>query len=260
MYELAKKIELLGLTEKESVVYAYLLSVSGAYPSDIADKTKINRSTVYKTLISLSIKGLVAEIKKGKKIFYQSETPKKIKSLVRYKLEEAELIADRADKILPVLEGFFNKSSGRPGVTYYEGRDAVINAYLKHIHVEKGYEMLAFVSVVDLKKFLPQKTLRFYIKEKERLNITAKGITSSDQESDSFNKELFSAVKKSIWPEFRHLNKELFSFPAEITLFDQNKISIVKFDELNPIAVIIEDQIFFDMLKTIFFIVWDYAQ
>ncbi len=259
MYELAEKLELVGLNQKESRIYAYLLSVPGAYPSDIAEKTKINRSTTYKTLTSLAIKGLVAEIEKGKKIFYRSENPKKLKYLAKNRIMQAELMNDRIEKISPILEGVFNKASGRPGVTYYEGKDAVVNAYMSHVQVEKGYQMLAFVSVVDLKDFLPTKQFKFYIKEKERLGITAKGITSTHSYSYQFSEDMFLGINKKIWPEFHYIKEDLFNFPGEITLFDNNKISIVKFDTLQPIAVIIEDQMIYDVLKAIFNIVWNYG-
>ena len=67
--KIIEKIQKIGLSDKEAKVYLYLLTSQGAYPSKVATETRLNRSTVYKILTSLSIKGLATEIEHGKKIF-----------------------------------------------------------------------------------------------------------------------------------------------------------------------------------------------
>lgn len=245
-----------GLTDKEARIYGYLLGVPGAYPSDIATKTHLNRSTVYKLLVSLSIKGLVTEIEKGKKLFYQVEAPQKLTHFTRYQLERAETASEYAHKLLPELEGLLLTSSGKPRVTFYEGRERVIEAYMSHVQVKKGYKMAAFVSVSDLRNFMPEKKFRHYVKEKERLGITVRGITSSEPYSYDFNDEMFRGIKKVIWPVLKYIPYEMFPFPGEITMFDENKVSIIKLVENNPIGVIIEDKIIHDMMYAIFEIAW----
>jgi sugar-specific transcriptional regulator TrmB len=256
MDSLSKKLEKIGLSEKEAVVYAFLLGVPGAYPSVIAEKTHLNRSTVYKVLISLSVKGLVSEIEKGKKLYYQTESPKKLKTFTKYRLEQAELASDYAADLSPVLESIFEGASGRPKVTYYEGKEAVVGAYLRHVQVEGAYNMSAFVNAQDIKRFLPEKSFTFYKKEKERIGIRARGITSLSSANVEFQKDTHSNIKKAIWPELRFVPESLFTFPGEITMFDRNKVSIIKFDATNPIGVIIEDKVVHDMMQAIFELVW----
>jgi sugar-specific transcriptional regulator TrmB len=70
--KLVEKLKRTGLTPSESKVYATVLASHGAYPSTIADTTGINRSSVYKTLTTLEIRGLVSVIEKGKKLYYQA--------------------------------------------------------------------------------------------------------------------------------------------------------------------------------------------
>ncbi len=258
--QIADKIKKLGLSEKEAIVYAYILGVHGAFPSDIASKTHLNRSTVYKVLISLSVKGLVAEVEKNKKIFYQAETPKKLRYFAKHRLEDAELAYSSTEEIIPLLEKFFNKEEGKSNVTFYEGKAKVIEVYLRHIEVEKGYKMTAFANVVGIKKFLPAKIFHFYKKEKERLGITARGITSSNPYSYQFQKDTHTGIKRNIWPELRFVPEELFPFPAEITMFDNNKVSIIKFDEENPIGIVIEDKMVHDMMNMLFEFIWKIAK
>ena len=130
------KIKKLGLSEKEAAVYAYLLSSRGAYPSKIASDTKNNRSTVYKILMSLSVKGLANEVERGKKIFYQPEPLSKLERYVQYQVERAEDARSIVIKILPELESMFSNAEN-PRVSFYKGKEQVVQAYIRHVHVDK---------------------------------------------------------------------------------------------------------------------------
>ncbi len=252
------KMQKLGLSVKEAQVYIYLLSSGGAYPSKVALDTKLNRSTVYKILTSLSVKGLATEIEHGKKIFYQPETIKKLERYVEYQVERAQEAKAAAIQMMPELEEMFSHAEN-PKVSFYKGKEQVIEAYLRHVQVEKGYKMTAIVNVQLLKQFLPDKVFNFYRKEKERLGITARGVTSSTEYSHRFQKDTHRGIKRSIWPELRYIPEDIFSFSAEMTMFDNNKVSIVKFDEQDPIAIIIEDKMVHDMMNMIFEFIWKRA-
>jgi len=256
--KIIEKIQKIGLSEKEAKIYLYLLSINGGYPSKVANGTRINRSTTYKILTSLSIKGLATEIERGKKIFYQPEPIKKLERYTEYQIERAKNAKEEVIKIIPELEHIFS-SSENPKVLFYKGKEQVIEAYLEHVKVEKPYKMTAFVNVQYIKQFLPEKVFTFYKKEKERIGITARGITSSNPYSYKFLKDTHSGLKKSIQPELRFIAEDIFSFSAEMTMFAENKVSIVKFDEANPIAIIIEDKMVHDMMNMLFEFIWKSA-
>lgn len=255
--KIIEKLKKSGLSEKEARIYAYLLEVQGSHPSEIAAKTLINRSTCYKILESLSVKGLIAEVTKQKKIFYHIESPKKLERFARYGIELAEKSLEQAKSVIPELEGLLVMTQEKPKVTFYEGRERVIDAYLQHVEVKKGYNMVAFVNVRALSDFLPPKIFKHYIMEKERLGIIARGITSTDPYSYQFLDETHkSLVNKKIFPILKRVPYDLFPFPAEITMFDNNKVSIVKFDDKNPVGVIIEDKTIHNMMFQIFEMAW----
>lgn len=254
-----EKIEKMGLSNKEARIYLYLLESRGGYPSKIAAETKLNRSTVYKLLTSLSVKGLATEIEHGKKIFYQPEPLSKLGRYVEYQVERAEQAKISAINIMPELEALF-ANARNPKVSFYKGKEQVLEAYLRHVQVEKGYKMTAFANVQSLKGFLPPKFFTFYKKEKERLGITARGITSSADYSHQFQKDTHAGVKRKIWPELRFIPEELFPYSAEMTMFDGNKVSIVKFDDQDPIAIIMEDRMVHDMMNMLFEFIWKRAE
>lgn len=258
-HKLVEKIEKIGLSDKEARIYLYLLQSNGGYPSAIANGTKLNRSTTYKVLTALSIKGLATEIEHGKKIYYQPEPLSKLERYTDYQIEHAYSAKESASKIMPELEKLLVNAES-PKVSFYKGKDQVVEAYLRHVQVDKPYKMTAFANVREIKRFLPEKVFAFYKKEKERIGITARGITSSNAYSYEFQKDTHGNIRRNIWPNLRFIPEELFSYSAEITMFDNNKVSIVKFEEQDPIAIIIEDKMVHDMMNMLFEFMWKQAK
>ena len=70
---LVKKLEKTGFTDKEALIYVSLLELDGAFPSRIAQYSGLKRATAYDVLTALTIRGLVNEIEKKNKLFYQIE-------------------------------------------------------------------------------------------------------------------------------------------------------------------------------------------
>ena len=258
--KLIEKLKKTGFEEKEALVYAYLATTGGAYPSDIATKTHLNRSTVYKILTTLSVRGIVAEIEKKKKLFYYPEKPSTFLRAMKNKIAVAENAYERASEIFPELETLYRGNDHKPRVTFYEGKEQVVMAYMKQVEEKKKYELLAFASTDHLQEFLPAKTFREYIKLKETHGITARGIIPDAPSNKQFLQKTHAGIKKEFIPNARYVPKELFPFSGEIVLYGENKILIVKFDMQNPIAVIIEDTMIHDMMKMIFELSWKQAQ
>lgn len=59
---LEKYLQEIGLSEKEAQIYLALLQVDNDSIQGLSNRTKINRTTLYPVLESLSKKGLVSEI------------------------------------------------------------------------------------------------------------------------------------------------------------------------------------------------------
>ena len=72
--DLVQQLEKSGFTNKEALVYVTVLELGGAFPSRIAEYSGLRRSTVYNVLVTLSVRGLVNEIKKKKKFLKSSNS------------------------------------------------------------------------------------------------------------------------------------------------------------------------------------------
>jgi predicted transcriptional regulator len=251
-----KKLLKSGLSQKEAAIYSYLVTHGGGYPSAIASSTKLNRTTVYSLLGKMSMQGMVSEIEKGSKKYFQIEKPERLVNAAQYKVKLAEESCKHAELMVPILTEILNQASHKPKVQFYNTYESVIAAYMQHVEVKAGYEMKAFFSPIDLKNFLPPKKFKEYIKLKETLGITVRAIASESKYLDTFSHDMFMGIKKNIWPNIRIVPGQIFPFPGEITLYDHKKVSIIKFDTVNPVAVVIDDQNMYNMIQSIFELVW----
>ena len=132
---LEKYLEEIGLSDKEAAVYLALLEVENAAISEIAKKTKVNRTTVYPVLQSLEKKGLASEVPIGKKIHYQAAPPERLESYVERQKVILEEHSSRLKDIIPQLKSVSREMGERPLIKFFEGREGAISAY------EEFYQM-----------------------------------------------------------------------------------------------------------------------
>lgn len=256
---ISEKLKRTGLEDKEAIIYGYLVETGGSFPSEIAEQTKLNRSTVYKILGILSVRGLVGEVEKKKKLFYYPESPAKFLRGAKMKVSLAEDAYKKASELVPELEGLFNSHEGKPRVTFYEGREQVVAAYMSQA-LEKKYELLAFANTDKLLEFMTPKTLREFIELKEKNGITARGILPDTPSARKFIETTHAGIKKNIVGIDRYVSQAVFPFPGEIIVYGKNKVFFVKFDKQSPIAVIIEDETIHNMMRMIFELSWKQAR
>jgi predicted transcriptional regulator len=131
-------LEEIGLSEKEAKVYLALLSVDSNSIADIAEKTKVNRTTVYPVLESLQKKGLVSEIQEGKKVLYQAAPPERLETYVERQKVVLEERSARLRDVIPQMKSIQREQGERPIVKYFEGRDGAISAYEEFYSIDIG--------------------------------------------------------------------------------------------------------------------------
>jgi sugar-specific transcriptional regulator TrmB len=245
-----------GLSEKGATVYLALLELGGAFPSQIAKHTKLQRSTVYEILADLSIKGLVSEIEKRNKYFYTIENPKRLLRFSEKSITRAQEDNEKLREFLPELEGLYGGATDKPKVSYFEGTDGVMGIYEDHISSQKKYEMLGFVNIVELMRFLPQKKYLEYVQKKEKIGITSRGIIPDTADDRAYEKTVYKSVKQKILPQVRFIPKEEFPWKGDITIYGTNKVSIINFSEQRVTGIIIESETIHKMMRMIFELAW----
>jgi len=123
-----KYLQQIGLSEKEAEVYVALLQFDNASVTDLAKKTKVNRTTIYPVLETLAKKGLVSEIQVDKKINYQAESPERLETFIERQKVVLEENSKRLVDIIPQLKSIQRESGERPVVKYFEGREGIITS------------------------------------------------------------------------------------------------------------------------------------
>ncbi|MEK7145075.1 MAG: helix-turn-helix domain-containing protein [Patescibacteria group bacterium] len=253
---LASRLEKAGLSDKGAAVYAALLALGGAYPSHLAEVTRLNRSTVYKVLLDLSVKGLVSEIQKGKKLYYQVARPSRLLRYTERRVRQAGETHEQAKDILPELERLYSNLPNKLKVQYFEGPEEIMRVYDDHITKQKPYEMVCFASSTEIYNFLPKQFFAKYRKAKERLGIITRGILPDRPLDRAWGDQLYGDVPNNIKPTARYIPHEQFPFQGEITAYGDSKVSIINLKENIVTAVIIEDQSFNRAMRTIFELAW----
>lgn len=245
-----------GLSEKGATVYLALLELGGAFPSQIAKHTKLKRSTVYEILDDLAIKGLISELEKRNKYFYSIEHPNRLIHLSERSIMRAQEGKEKLQELLPVLEGLYAGATDKPKVSYFEGVTGVMEIYQDHTAGENKYEMLGFVNVAELMRFLPQKKYREYVLRKQKLGIKTRGIIPDTPEDRAYEKTIYRNTSKKILPKVRRIPKEAFPWKGDITIYGANKISIVNFNENQVVGIIITSGTIHQMMRMIFELAW----
>ncbi len=256
-YSLVEKLEKSGFTDKEAKIYVALLELGGAYPSKVAEYTDLNRSTVYHILVNLSVKGLVNEIEKRNKIFYQVERPEKVVRYGEGRIRRAEEELDRVKSILPDIEGLYGALGNRPKVTFYENIEGILTLYSDMITNVKKYEMLAFSNTAHLENVFPPKFFEHFRRSKERLGISARGIVPDTDKDKMYNELFFKGYKEEIIPQLRHISADLFPFKGEIVIYAENKVAIVNLNQEFLTGVIIQDETIHKMMRLVFELSWN---
>ena len=112
----------LGFNEVELDIYVALLENGKSTVSDIAKHSGLKRPTIYQYIDGLAARDLIRKTFKGKRLLYYPEDPKKL-------LKHADNIKKKAEKIFPELQTLFAKSSAKPVVRFYEGKESIRYIY-----------------------------------------------------------------------------------------------------------------------------------
>jgi predicted DNA-binding transcriptional regulator len=254
---LVKSIQKIGLTDKEAVVYVSLLELGGAYPSRIAEYCGLKRATTYNLLATLSVRGLINEIEKRNKIFYQIDKPNRLINYSSSRVQIAKQDLERAEKLMPDLESLFSMLGDKPKVLFFEGPDTVANICKDQTSGIGNYELIGFSNAKKFKDILTPSQMKDFVDAKDRKNIFTRGINPDTPEDRAYGGSVFKGIRKELWPKVRYMPKEKFPYEGEITIYGNNKVAITKLGGPNIIGVIIEDKMIHDMMKMIFELAWN---
>jgi sugar-specific transcriptional regulator TrmB len=246
MENLEKKLLKVGLSEKAITVYLALLSIGKGNVSAIARKSELKRTSLYQYLDELLQRDFLFQTMKGKRVEYAAANPRKLLSSFEKEKRELEHRKTGVEAAIPELEALYLKSFRKPQVTFYEGRDRILEAYREIVETNQDV-----YSMFSLDHFFT-----VFTKEENHELLTqlkASGVTLYDLierpevETDrTWMKKYESFVKQKVLPEELRFESDL--------LVTGDRLFLVSFENL--VAVIITDHAIADMQRRFLKFIW----
>ena len=171
----------IGLNDRESAVYLFLLENGPASVRAIAKGTGINRGSVYEAIKSLQKSwGLTSYYHETTRQYFIAEDPEKLDDIAYRQQKTLESAHDQLKHLLPELRSRMTRIEKKPVVRYYEGPlgvRAILQDVLATMTKQKKKDYYVY-SALDVRKLLYAKFPDFAkerIKRKIRVKVIAIG-------------------------------------------------------------------------------------
>lgn len=245
-------MDVLGLSEKETLVYNSLLELGEKPAGFVARACSMKRSSTYKALYDLESKGLVEHRLIGKKIHFRLQPPERLLTLSQQRMREQEKNQQHLVTLLPELTSAFILSIERPVVTTFEGVKGLKEIYEDTLREKKTIYAALLPSEVnpDLLEYLRNN----YRVRRAKLGIHAFVLASSNRYSEEY-------LRRS--PEFartvRIIPGDRYPFTHEIDIYG-NKVAFINYKKGEQlIGVVINHPQIARTMKSLWDIAWDGA-
>jgi len=216
----------LGFTDSEARIYLISLEMGPASVQDIARKAKVSRVTTYAVIESLTERGLMSSLQKGKKTHYSAESPERLVSFVQSRMKEMESTLKEVEMGISDLR--LLQRGEKPVVKIFEGQEG-IKAILDDIRNSNSTMIYELGNVDAIKNIFPQlEAVKPLKQELSRRHVSAKAIYLSKNE---FIPRPLSEV---------HFLPDDYNFTGDITVYG-NKVALYTFKG-KLISVLIESE------------------
>lgn len=243
MENLEKRIEKLGLSEKEASVFIALLKIKEATVIQLAKMTNIKRTSIYHCLEELIKKEFATKITKDDKTYYFSNNPKS--SLNGLLSQQKEII----ESVLPDLKNLFGKVAIIPEIKIYYNV-AGLRSIFEDLLGSKEKIARYYVCDFNTDELLGIEFVDKFVKKRIEAGIKSLSLRSfkykPEREKETTHTKQLREVK--FLPEGVELAPYMCVYDNKVVVISSKK-EIVGF--------IIESQEFAEAQKTIFDLIWN---
>lgn len=113
----------LGFTDSESKLYLLSLEIGPTSVQDLAKKAKVSRVTTYAAIETLSGRGLMSSVQKGKKTVFAAESPERLISFVHTQVKQMESTLRDVESLIGDLK--LLQRGEKPVVKMFEGLEGL---------------------------------------------------------------------------------------------------------------------------------------
>ena len=239
-------IKNLGLTDKEAAVYMAILELGSSTIKPIATQSGVKRTSIYYFIENLVNLGIVEQAKIRGRYHYKALPPENLVSLQQHRLKELE-------EALPQFRSYFNESTSKPKISYYEGVEQLQNIMLEELKCKSTsfiWPASVAVEMVGGTDFM-QKLIKRMAENKVKNRI----LRFPDQDL-----EYPGSVGGALGPyrQLRFAPKGL-SFPVAIGIFDPNKVAFMT-SKKEGFGIIIESPEVHEAMTFLFNMFWEQSE
>lgn len=245
LVDLAKKLEVVGLTEKQAKVYVAALFLGPSAVQRISEQAEVNRATTYVILSELAEMGLVSETIEGKKTLFVAEPPEAIE---RYLNSFEQEITARKAELKKSIKGLKDISrsevSEAPVVRFYKGPESAlaVQAYLRR-KASKNEEVYCISDINEVLRIFPN-VLQDSPAIRKKKNIHSKLFYSGDVELENDIKTGRKVVKLD------------GKAKGDLNIYS-DRMTILTYKGENSIGVIIEGKEIVAVIRQLFELAWE---
>lgn len=244
---LAKKLQSLGLTDKEARVYVAALFLGPSPVQKIAEQAGVNRATTYVILGQLADFGLVSQSNEGKKTVFIAEEPEALDKLFDIQLRQIESRKQEFKKVLPELKKNQRiNDSYAPSIRFYKGSSAILDLVPKSLKkARSGSTIYGFTNIDEIGRMFPLHN-RTYSAKRIKKNISSKMIYSSHPDSQLNNNK----------SNLRQVIKIDTPIKADISLYEDRAV-FINYNGQDSVGIIIDDQQIVGAMRQLFELAWE---
>ncbi len=215
---------ILNLTDEEALVYTTALQLGEASLLEIAEKSGVHRTSIYRFLDAMIQRQVLIATKKKKRTVYSAADPEQLKEYIQTKVHEM-------NRLLPDLKAIQNSVSAKPRVQFFEGIEGIKHVYADTI--KEGKPMDGYGDFEFTVKVMGDYFRDYYIPARIRRGFLWRGILRDSPAAREWGKH-----------DNRDLRESRFlpggDITTEINIYG-NKVALVSFRSIVPFAVLIED-------------------
>jgi HTH-type transcriptional regulator, sugar sensing transcriptional regulator len=225
----------LGLTDGEIKVYLALLELGPSTNSPIANKTRMQASSVYYCLNSLINKGFVSYVIKSNRKHFEANDPDSIPEIINDNIKKLEQQKKKINSIVPKLklkQTFAKKKSLAVVYEGFNGLKTIFNNLRQNLN--KGESFCAFAIG---QKAEENKALQLFFQQHNR-ELKKKGIKLkllSEESSRKVFKEMYGTKFLQGQQELKYTKETI---PSGVTIWRDNVVIHV-WDGLEPMSFMI---------------------
>lgn len=246
-----KILKKLGLDEKEVAIYLTLTEYGPRPASFIAQKTKLNRSSIYYLVDALIKKQLILQSDRAGVTYFSVGEPSDLLLYLERREQRLKRLKTQVNDSLPELEALQNQMhSWKPKFYYFQGQTEVRNLLEKTLQ-NKGKKLWSLLSMADVYGEFGEDYFEKYIQRRIEKEIQLYVIRSDEKD---LHRDRWLAVPEEL-RNTKHLPKGHPAPDMSFYLWDDRYCAFLSSTREN-FGLLIESEEFFQTQKLMFDSLW----